>query len=88
MIGQLSMTCGEYRRDPFPLLSAGEMATLLSPPFTMLELVEAAKRLRVGKAPGPDGIQNEVLVVAMRIVPGIRLNFYNAYLRKRCVPEQ
>lgn len=51
------------------------------PPFTVEELRSAAGTLSNRKAPGPDGIPNEVLKIVAKEHPFLLLNMYNACLR-------
>ncbi|XP_044764528.1 uncharacterized protein LOC123321090 [Coccinella septempunctata] len=46
--------------------------------FTMLELEDAIKSLKSGKAPGPDGLTVEEFKVAFQIVPDDLLGMYNS----------
>lgn len=46
--------------------------------FTLSELKEAAGRLKPGKAPGIDGIPNEILKETVTVYPGILLRCLNA----------
>ncbi|XP_046599987.1 uncharacterized protein LOC124295147 [Neodiprion lecontei] len=50
-------------------------------PFTEAELKEAAKKLAGGKAPGPDGVPNEALAVAVESDPEAFLKAFNECLR-------
>lgn len=52
-------------------------------PFAMDELNRAAARLLSGKAPGPDGIFNEILSVVARINPVPLLRAVNVCLKHR-----
>lgn len=56
--------------------------------FTLEELREACLRLPAGKATGPDGIPNEVLLRVSRIVPQVLLNTFNRCLAKTEFPAQ
>ena len=57
----------EVRRDEIPL-------------FTEAEMAEAIRSMKNGKAPGPDGIPAEALKVALKVIPGILLDMFNACL--------
>ena len=54
----------------------------------MSELKLAAKRLDSGKAPGPDGIPNEVLRATIREKPQLILDLLNTYLEIGHFPKQ
>ncbi|XP_046481057.1 uncharacterized protein [Neodiprion pinetum] len=56
-------------------------------PFTVAELVSAAKKLGRGKAPGLDGIPNEALAVVVEHSPDLLLATFNECLTKREFPE-
>ncbi|CAI6376028.1 unnamed protein product [Macrosiphum euphorbiae] len=45
--------------------------------FTMEEIVEAGRSLPRAKAPGPDGVPDEVLRVIVQIRPDLLLNTFN-----------
>lgn len=45
--------------------------------FTMEEIAEAGRSLPRGKAPGPDGVPDEVLRVIVQIRPDLLLNTFN-----------
>lgn len=51
--------------------------------FTMVEILTACKRLPAGKATGPDGIPNEVLLHVARLRPQVLLKIFNACLARR-----
>lgn len=51
------------------------------PPFTIMKRNKTAKRLPAGKAPGTDGIFNEVLKVAIKADPDNLLEVYSTCLR-------
>lgn len=57
------------------------------PLFTVSELGEAAKRTRGGTAPGPDGIPNETLKMAVGHNPGMLLQTFNHCLTLQTFPE-
>uniref|UniRef100_A0A6M2DQW1 Putative 115 kDa protein in type-1 retrotransposable element n=1 Tax=Xenopsylla cheopis TaxID=163159 RepID=A0A6M2DQW1_XENCH len=50
------------------------------PMFTIPELQYAAKTIKLGKAPGPDGIPTQVIKMIAQEFPDILLNVYNACL--------
>lgn len=56
-------------------------------PFSSGELREAAKSLKLGKAPGPDMIPNEVLKLVVEEWPEFLLETYNACLRDGRFPN-
>jgi len=56
--------------------------------FTMVEILMACKRLPAGKATGPDGIPNEVLLHVSRLRPQVLLNTFNACLARREFPAR
>lgn len=58
------------------------------PRFTISELREACHRLPAGKATGPDGIPNEILLRVSRIVPQAFLDTYNRCLSESKFPER
>ncbi|CAH2090177.1 unnamed protein product [Euphydryas editha] len=49
-------------------------------PFTVKELQNAARTLKPGKAPGPDGIPTSVIKIIAQDFPELLLNVYNACL--------
>ncbi|CAG5100665.1 Protein of unknown function [Cotesia congregata] len=53
-------------------------------PFTTKKLQDAAKSLKTGKAPGPDGIPASVIKIIALEYPDLLLNTYNACLKSRC----
>lgn len=57
------------------------------PLFTVEELQTAAKTLKCNKAPGPDGIPNEVLKDIAVKRPQILLNMYNSCLEQGAFPS-
>lgn len=63
-------------------------AALATPPFTALELREACLRLPAGKATGPDGIPNEVLLRVSRVAPQVFLDAFNRCLTEDTFPER
>jgi Reverse transcriptase (RNA-dependent DNA polymerase)/Endonuclease-reverse transcriptase len=64
-----------YADAPVPDLEPDEL-------FTQAELAQAVKRLKPGKAPGMDGVPNEVLKVLATKYPQIVLETFNACLRE------
>ena len=58
------------------------------PLFQMSELKLAAKGLDSGKAPGPDGIPNEILRAIMREKPQLILDLLNTCLERGHFPKQ
>ena len=56
--------------------------------FTMYEMFEALKCLKPGKAPGPDGIPNEVLNKANKDTLPIYLQEMNKIMNSTNIPEQ
>jgi len=58
-----------------------------TPLFTTEELVPAADRLTRSKAPGLDGIPNEILTAVARKSPGTLLGVYNACLLESTFPR-
>lgn len=55
------------------------------PAFTEKELTLAVDRLKSGKAPGPDGVPNEVIKIIAGKFPGLLLATYNACLKEGIV---
>lgn len=51
------------------------------PTFTVEELQSAAKSLKNGKAPGPDGVPTAVIKVITQELPYMLLNVYNACIK-------
>ena len=70
-------------RESYPSNVAPEV-----PLFQMSRLKLAAKRLVPGKAPGPDGIPNEVLRATIREKPQLILNLLNTCLERGHFPKQ
>lgn len=54
--------------------------------FTEAELEAATRKLPTGKAPGPDGIVNEILSTVARCNPDVLIELYNLYLRAVTFP--
>ena len=52
------------------------------------EMVKAIKTVKNGKSPGPDGIPAEVLKRAVKVIPGILLSMFNAWLVAGVFPSQ
>lgn len=52
-----------------------------TPVFTEEDLIKATTSLKMGKAPGPDGIPGEILRLMARLRPGILLGMYNQCLK-------
>lgn len=59
-----------------------------APPFELEEIQCAAKKLKGGKAPGPDGIPAEVIKEIVLKRPEILLQMYNRCLLEGVFPEQ
>ncbi|KFM70000.1 Retrovirus-related Pol polyprotein from type-1 retrotransposable element R1, partial [Stegodyphus mimosarum] len=56
-------------------------------PFTRKEMLQVVKSLNNAKAPGPDGINNQVLKLINKTSPEILLKFYNKCLAHHCFPD-
>ncbi|CAB0030692.1 unnamed protein product [Trichogramma brassicae] len=56
------------------------------PPVTMEEFRRAMSRIRDAAAPGPDGVPNKVLKLAMQARPELFLDVYNACLTEGVFP--
>ncbi|KAL4091789.1 hypothetical protein QTP88_026423 [Uroleucon formosanum] len=56
--------------------------------FSMHELITAVRSLPNGKAPGPDGLSNEIIKVAVSIDPSHFLHTYNASLASGKFPDR
>lgn len=57
------------------------------PQLTMGELVEAAAKLKTGKAPGPDGIPTEFVKELVRLIPQQLLATLNAVFHQQQMPK-
>lgn len=57
-------------------------------PFSMAELTTAARSLPNGKAPGPDGLSNEIIKMAVSVEPQWFLRTYNACLASGKFPDR
>ena len=60
----------------------------VSPPITQEELVEACGRVGNTKAPGLDGVPNVALKAAIRAMPELFLDVYNACLQEGVFPRK
>ena len=58
------------------------------PLFQISEIKLAGKRLESGKAPGPDGIPNEVLRATIQENPQLLLTLFNTCLKRGHFPKQ
>lgn len=67
---------------------SGDAVADFVPPFSAEELACAAKRLPKNKAPGPDGIPNEVIAHVSIVRPDILLSTYNACLDAGRLPRR
>lgn len=56
--------------------------------FTEIELKTAARSLPNGKAPGPDGVPNEMLKLAVRTYPGHFADLFNYCIRYAYFPAE
>lgn len=72
------------RRPQLPRHEVGEDIE----PFTLDELREAKKRLKPGKAPGPDQVPNEVIAAVIDIWPSLLLETFNTCLRDGVFPKR
>lgn len=70
------------------LLAIDDEDELDSSMFTPSELREAASCLPNGKAPGPDGIPNEVLRAAVKTHPEYFAATFNSCIRNAYYPPQ
>lgn len=75
----------DWASEPPLPYDAADPAT---PPFTITELREACLRLPAGKATGPDGIPNEVLLRVSKIAPTVFLDAFNRCLSESRFPER
>lgn len=57
------------------------------PPVTLRELELASRRLHPSKAPGPDGVPNEALKVAVKSHPTIFQEAYNRCMKDGVFPS-
>ena len=57
------------------------------PFFSETEVILAIKRIKIGKAPGTDCIPAEAFKVAVKIIPGISLDMFNACLVSEIFPK-
>lgn len=66
-----------------------ENETIRNPePFSKEELEEERKKLKLGKAPGPDGVPNEVIKVLMEEIPDYWLQIFNKCLEEGEFPNR
>jgi len=56
--------------------------------FSVDEVKAAARGLPNGKAPGPDGIPNEVLKIAVSLFPQVFTALYNSCMRNAYYPQE
>ncbi|CAH2005808.1 unnamed protein product [Acanthoscelides obtectus] len=56
-------------------------------PFTLEEIQEAALEIKIGKAPGPDGIPPEALKIALEVLPETILGVLNQLLSSQDFPK-
>lgn len=64
-----------------------EQVTASVPPITLEELEVASRRLHPGKAPGPDGVPNEALKVAVRTHPAMFQGVYERCMKDGVFPK-
>ncbi|KAJ3661602.1 hypothetical protein Zmor_005992 [Zophobas morio] len=64
-----------------------EHLPVVAPPFTTEELLTASQKLKPGKAPGPDGLTPEVVMMAVASVPQLLLNLMNSLLEHQTFPD-
>lgn len=57
-------------------------------PFTKEELDEAAAKIKIGKAPGPDHISAEAVTILVEVIPEVLLDVLNQLLRGQKFPRQ
>lgn len=55
-------------------------------PFSPVELQDAMKRVKIGKAPGPDGITGEMAQIIYKAAPSACLDVFNECLRSGIFP--
>lgn len=65
----------------------GRSSRAHAPPITLQELEAARKRLRLGKAPGPDGVPNEVLKAALKTHPQMFGEVFNRCMEHGVFPK-
>jgi hypothetical protein len=58
------------------------------PPFTTEELIQAGKKTKSGKAPGPDCIPPEVVKIALQTTTDTALEMYNQLLKRNEFPDR
>lgn len=71
-----------------PLPARPTTAEELEAPFSIAELTSAASSLPNGKAPGPDGIRNEVIKAAISFDPARFQRAFNVCLTSGTFPER
>jgi hypothetical protein len=74
--------------DEQTLECLGETSTPIGYPITILEFMEATRKLRTNKAPGLDGIPNEVWKAITLDSPFDLLKMYNEILASGDVPDE
>lgn len=77
-----------FPTHPLPIQTALPKLTVAPKLFTTGEILVAAKRMTSGKAPGPDGIPDEVLRQVAHIRPEFLLDVYNRCLSQGHFPER
>lgn len=65
-----------------PRATEAKADSRIVPVFTEEELLNATRRLKTGKAPGPDGIPNKVIKVLAEEAPSRLLEAYNSCLQE------
>lgn len=81
----------EVIRKLFPLTQKRTITTTdrgVLTHFTREELEEAKKRIRKGKAPGPDRIPPEIIIAAIEEAPQVILRIMNTLLEKEEFPKK